>query len=270
MYIGDASRVPGARPDIAAKFPTAAQKDRAGWGYLLLSLFLPNLGNGTFTLYAYADDGDGHSTLLGTKIITCANAGSLTPFGAIDTPGQGEVVSGVVNNFGWVLDAGTRRADPMGGGTVRVVIDGVPVGVPTGWTSRADLTSLFPRRRLLRYQPGARSVHVRQPHADRWPAHDRLGGDRQHGRHGRRRQPVLHRRERLGLYRGIDGCKHGVRQRHRCRRAGGDDADRRASRLRPGCALAQLPREFGRRGGRPVRGARSHRAVYARRRAGRS
>ena len=68
VYIGDASRVPGARPDIAAKFPTAAQKDRAGWGYLLLSLFLPNLGNGTFKLYAYADDGDGHSTLLGTKI----------------------------------------------------------------------------------------------------------------------------------------------------------------------------------------------------------
>ena len=112
VYIGDASRVPGARPDIAAKFPTAAQKDRAGWGYLLLSLFLPNLGNGTFTLYAYADDGDGHSTLLGTKTITCANCDFYTPFGAIDTPGQGEVVSGVVNNFGWVLARAAAPADP--------------------------------------------------------------------------------------------------------------------------------------------------------------
>jgi hypothetical protein len=90
--------------------------------------------------------------LLGTKTITCANYTSILPFGAIDTPGQGEVVSGVVNNFGWVLapkgqPAAGRRADPAGGGTVRVVIDGVPVGTPTGWTSRSDLTSLFPTTR---------------------------------------------------------------------------------------------------------------------------
>jgi hypothetical protein len=144
VYIGDAAQVPGARPDIAAAYPAITQKSRAGWGYLLLSLFLPNLGNGTFTLYAYADDGDGHSTLLGTKTITCANASSVTPFGAIDTPTQGQTVGSSINNFGWVLAPGTRRADPVGGGTVRVVIDGVAVGVPTGWTSRADLTSLFP------------------------------------------------------------------------------------------------------------------------------
>jgi hypothetical protein len=144
VYIGDATLVTGARPDIASMFPTAAMKNRAGWGYLMLSLFLPNLGNGTFTLYAYADDADGHSALLGTKTITCANASSVTPFGAIDTPDQGESVSSVVNNFGWVLSPGTRRADPTGGGTVQVVIDGLAVGVPSGWTSRADLTSLFP------------------------------------------------------------------------------------------------------------------------------
>jgi hypothetical protein len=143
-YIGDATLVSGARPDIASMFPAAAMKNRAGWGYLMLSLFLPNLGNGTFTLYAYADDADGHSTLLGTRTITCANASSVTPFGAIDTPDQGASVSSTVNNFGWVLSPGTRRSDPTGGGTVQVVIDGLPVGSPSGWTSRADLTSLFP------------------------------------------------------------------------------------------------------------------------------
>ncbi len=142
--IGDATLVSGARPDIAAIFPTTPGRDRAGWGYLLLTNFLPNLGNGTVTLYAYADDGDGHSTLLGTKTITCANASSITPFGAIDTPTQGQTVTGVINNFGWVLAPGTRRADPTGGGTVRVVIDGVPVGSPGGWTSRSDLTGYFP------------------------------------------------------------------------------------------------------------------------------
>ena len=144
VYLGDASFVTGARPDIAATFPAAALKNRAGWGYLMLTLFLPNLGNGTFTLYAYADDADGHSALLGSRTITCSNASSVTPFGAIDTPGQGESVNGSVNNFGWVLSPGTRRSDPTGGGTVQVVIDGLPVGVPTGWTSRSDLASLFP------------------------------------------------------------------------------------------------------------------------------
>jgi hypothetical protein len=143
VYIGDASLVPGARPDIAAKYPTFVQNDRAGWGYLLLTNFLPNLGNSTVTLYAYAEDADGHSSLLGTRTMTCTNASAVLPFGAIDTPGQGATVSGVVNNFGWVLSPGGRRADPPGGGTVTVVIDGVPVGSPAGWTSRGDLTTLF-------------------------------------------------------------------------------------------------------------------------------
>src|SRR5206468_2742432 len=31
-----------------------------------------------------------------------------------------------------------------GGGTVSVMIDGVRVGSPAGWTSRADLSALFP------------------------------------------------------------------------------------------------------------------------------
>jgi hypothetical protein len=125
-------------------FPGTPQTDRAGWGYLMLSNFLPNLGNGTFRLYAYADDSDGHSTLLGMKTITCANANSVTPFGAIDTPGQGQSVSSVVNNYGWVLAPGARRANPLEGGTVQVVIDGAAVGSPTGWTSRSDLTGYFP------------------------------------------------------------------------------------------------------------------------------
>jgi hypothetical protein len=105
---------------------------------------LPNRGDGVFTLYSYADDAVGHSTLLGSRTITCSNSTATTPFGAIDTPGQGETVSGSVDNFGWVLSPGARRADAPGGGTVTVVIDGAPVGAPAGWTSRSDLSALFP------------------------------------------------------------------------------------------------------------------------------
>ena len=143
VYIGDGSFVDGARPDLAAAYAGLPASTRAGWGYLMLTNFLPNQGNGTFTLRAYAEDADGHSTLLGTKTITCTNSTSTTPFGAIDTPRQGETVSGTINIFGWVLSRGFRRADPPGGGTVRVVIDGVSVGSPVGWTSRSDLSSFF-------------------------------------------------------------------------------------------------------------------------------
>jgi BACON domain-containing protein/all-beta uncharacterized protein len=144
IFIGDAELIDGARPDVQALYPNVPRNTRAGWGYLLLTNFLPNLGTGTYKLYAFADDAEGHTTLLGTKTITCSNDSSVAPFGAIDTPGQGAVVSGIVNNFGWVLSPGARRADPPGGGTVIVLIDGVNAGSPTGWTSRSDLTALFP------------------------------------------------------------------------------------------------------------------------------
>ncbi len=145
VFLGNAVFVDGARPDVTLLFPSAPRNTRAGWGYLLLTNFLPNGGNGTFTLSAFADDVGGRSTLLGTRTFTADNAGATRPFGAIDTPGQGETVSGTVNNFGWVLSRGTRRADPPSGGTVVVVIDGVVVGTPFGWVARPDLTNLFPR-----------------------------------------------------------------------------------------------------------------------------
>jgi len=73
------------------------------------------------------------------------NSGSILPFGAIDTPAQGQTIGGsAFANFGWVLSPGARRADPPGGGSVQVLIDGVAVGSPAGWTSRSDLAALFP------------------------------------------------------------------------------------------------------------------------------
>ena len=145
VFIGNAVLVDGARPDIVAQFPNAPRNTSAGWGYMMLTNFLPDLGNGTFVLYAVADDADGHSTILGSKRITCTNANIQTPFGTIDTPAQGGTVDGIMTNFGWVLVPGPARADPPGGGSVRVVVDGALVAtVPAGWTSRADLSALFP------------------------------------------------------------------------------------------------------------------------------
>jgi hypothetical protein len=145
VYVGDATFVPGARPDVAAAYPTTPFNTRAGWGYLLLTNTLPNRGTGTYRLSIYATDQEGNRQLLGIRTITCNNSTATVPFGAIDTPAQGEVISSAtVNNFGWVLSLGPRRADPPGGGTVRVVVDGTVIGSPSGWTSRSDISALFP------------------------------------------------------------------------------------------------------------------------------
>lgn len=145
IYIGDATLVEGARPDVAATYPTLPFKTRAGWGYLMLTNMLPNLGNGSFTLHIDAIDAEGSVTRLGSRTFVADNANAITPFGAIDTPPQGGTVSGTMTNFGWVLSRGAARADPPSGGNVRIVIDGVfQATVPSGWTTRSDLASLFP------------------------------------------------------------------------------------------------------------------------------
>jgi hypothetical protein len=142
IYIGDALFIDGARTDVQAQNLTLPLNSRAGWGYLMLTNFLPGLGNGTFTLRAYAFDGDGHATLLGSKTITCDNAHATRPFGAIDTPAQGGVVSGVIANGGWVLTQSPKDvlADSS---TINVAIDGVSVGRPDPRIARADITGLF-------------------------------------------------------------------------------------------------------------------------------
>ena len=107
IYIGDAVFIDGARPDVQAANPGVPQNTRAGWGYLLLTNFLPNNGNGTFTLRAYGKDVDGHTIELSSaKTITCDNAHATRPFGAIDTPAQGQVVCGTIHQ----LRLGARRS----------------------------------------------------------------------------------------------------------------------------------------------------------------
>jgi hypothetical protein len=142
--IGTAVFIDGARPDVAAYGATFPRNTRGGWGLLVLTNVLPNQGNGTFRFHAIAEDVDGHSTVLGSRTFTCNNAGSVVPFGALDTPGQGETIRGSQYPvFGWVLVRGPALAHPPYG-TVTMVIDGVAMGSPGGWTSRPDLTGVFP------------------------------------------------------------------------------------------------------------------------------
>jgi hypothetical protein len=144
VYIGDVVFSKGARPDVEAAYPGYPQNDRAGWGYMLLTNFLPNGGNGPFMLLAYATDSSGHETLLGGKAITCDNLNAVKPFGAIDTPGQGGTASGnSFINFGWALTPWPNFI-PTDGSTIWVWVDSVPLGHPSYGHYRSDIATLFP------------------------------------------------------------------------------------------------------------------------------
>ncbi|MCP5048897.1 MAG: hypothetical protein GY940_17130, partial [bacterium] len=144
VYIGDGVFIEGARPDVAAAYPAYPVNTEAGWGYMLLTNFLPNNGNGTFVLHAIATDLAGKTTTLGTKTIECDNANTVKPFGAIDTPTQGGSASGTgFVNFGWALTP-QPNIIPVDGSTITVWVDGVPLGNPVYNQYRSDIATLFP------------------------------------------------------------------------------------------------------------------------------
>jgi hypothetical protein len=144
VFIGDATRVAGARPDLAILYGAFPEWRMAGWGYMLLSNVLPNSGNGTFTFSAYADDIEGNHTLLGRRTVTLDNANATKPFGTIDEPAQGLTVSGTILNRGWVLTP-VGKMIPLDGTTIKVYVDGTLVGPVTTYNMpRPDVKAYFP------------------------------------------------------------------------------------------------------------------------------
>ncbi len=164
VYIGDAVRVRGARPDVEALFSQPPFRDQAGWGFLLLTNMLPNQGNGTFRLHALAIDLEGNRESLGSRTIVADNATATLPFGAIDTPGQGETITGPAYvNFGWALTP-LSKTIPANGSTITVFVDGVAVGTVDYGHFRSDIATLFPG---LNNSAGAVGF--------RYPRHDAAG-----------------------------------------------------------------------------------------------
>ncbi len=144
VYIDKALFIKGTRPDVQAAYPTYPNSNKAGWGCMVLTNFLPNHGNGTFTIFTFAEDVNGHIVELGQKTIHCDNANRIKPFGTIDTPTRGQIISGTnFLNFGWALTPQPKTI-PTDGSTIWVYVDGVPLGNPTYNQYRPDLAALFP------------------------------------------------------------------------------------------------------------------------------
>lgn len=145
IYIGEAAFVEGARPDVEAAFPEYPNKYKAGWGYMMLTCFLPGGGNGVFRFHAIAKEVSGKTVDLGVKTITVDNAHAVKPFGAIDTPTQGGFASGPrFVNWGWALTPPPNTI-PTDGSTIQVWVDGVSLGNPSYNNYRPDIAALFPQ-----------------------------------------------------------------------------------------------------------------------------
>ncbi|MGE5342336.1 MAG: hypothetical protein ACM3SY_12740 [Candidatus Omnitrophota bacterium] len=141
VYVGDGLFIDGIRPDIEAAYPDVPGNYKAGWGYMLLTFFLPD---GACTFHAIATDKLGNVRTIGIKTVTIDNAHAVTPFGAMDTPGPGETVSGKdFVNFGWALTPQPNNI-PVDGSTIDVVVDGVVVGHPVYNIFRSDIAGSFP------------------------------------------------------------------------------------------------------------------------------
>jgi VCBS repeat-containing protein len=150
QLIGTAEFVSDSRTDIEALNPTSPFQYRGGWGYMLLTNFLPIgvgatvSGNGTFVLHAIAHNAAGDSMDLGARTITVDNVHATKPFGTLDTPAQGDTISGnAYVNFGWALTQNPYNI-PADGSTITVYLDGQPIGHPTYNQYRADIATLFP------------------------------------------------------------------------------------------------------------------------------
>jgi hypothetical protein len=178
-YIGDAVFVDGARPDIEQAYPGYPMNSKSGWGYLMLTNFLPKGGNGRYVIYARATDKEGNTVTLGSKTIYCDNTNAYKPFGAIDTPTQGGSASGKgFTNWGWVLTPQPNYI-PTNGTTIKVYVDGVNIGHPVYNIYRSDIANLFPGYAnsygAIGYYTLDTTVYKNGVHTIQWVATDNAG-----------------------------------------------------------------------------------------------
>jgi hypothetical protein len=175
-FIGEAVFVEGARPDVEAAYPGYPMNHMAGWGYMMLTNFLPD---GYSVIFAVAIDGAGNRVSLGSSTIFIDNARAVKPFGAIDTPTQGGNASGRnFRNQGWVLTPPPNKI-PANGSTINVYIDSKFVGHPAYNIYRSDIEAYFSgyanSKGALAYMDFDTTTYANGVHSIQWVVTDNMG-----------------------------------------------------------------------------------------------
>ena len=147
-YLGDLYYVCGTRPDVKAVYPNYPNNDCAGWGINWLTNFMSDyrdangnriLEGSTHQYYLRIYDTAGHFVDVGHRNITIRNDGGVNPFGAIDGPSPGEIVSGPVNVVGWALARVGQRVS-----RVLIALGGQVLGEAAYGLYRPDVEAAFP------------------------------------------------------------------------------------------------------------------------------
>jgi len=147
-YIGDLYYTCGTRPDVESIYPNYPDNDCAGWGYMWLTSSMseaidPQTGQRlegtTHQFYLRIYDTAGHTVDIGHRNLTFLNDTSVQPFGAMDVPLAGAIVSGPVTMSGWALAKGGRRITQA-----QVRLDGVVVGQANYGLHWPALSQVFP------------------------------------------------------------------------------------------------------------------------------
>ncbi len=150
VFLGNGTFVAGSRPDIAAQHPEYVSRNNAGWSYALLTNTLPNSdgssgkGNGTYQLSVIIQDSEKQLPVV-FRTISVSNGNFSKPFGTIDTPAPGAIISGKSYvNFGWALTPQPALI-PFDGSTINVFVDGKPQGALASYNNfRADIAATLP------------------------------------------------------------------------------------------------------------------------------
>lgn len=149
VFIGNGTFVAGSRPDISAQHREYLSND-AGWSYALLTNTLPNSdgsagkGNGAYQLTVIIQDSV-NRIATGFRTISVSNRNASKPFGAIDTPGPGSIISGSAYiNFGWALTPQPALI-PLNGSTINAFLDGKSLGPLASYNNfRSDIATTLP------------------------------------------------------------------------------------------------------------------------------
>lgn len=141
IFLGNANFVDLEYSEIANFYAPYPNTRHACWAFNFLT---NSLTDGDYIFTAEVIDFEGKKSILQSNLFTINNSNAASPFGDIDTPNEGQVISGesyVVT--GWALTPQPAQIVNNGSG-IEIFIDGEYAGNPEYNIERQDIAAQFP------------------------------------------------------------------------------------------------------------------------------